>query len=161
MPADGLSSQLKQLDYFSPRSRSFSRANRVQPLLLLFWSRGLALCQPSRTQLPFARWSKLPMKSLFTRRRHAPLPMRSSADNGVIDLGVQMVPDAQTIYESNWFQSFHTFKTFQSFSISERSNRSRRSNRLTPCLQQSQVGADVRCGCSRCRSSVKSCRIWS
>jgi DNA-binding helix-hairpin-helix protein with protein kinase domain len=35
----------------------------------------------------------------------------------LIDLGVQIVPDVQTVeavYKSNWFQSFPTFKTFRS-----------------------------------------------
>jgi DNA-binding helix-hairpin-helix protein with protein kinase domain len=35
----------------------------------------------------------------------------------LIDLGVQIVPNVQTVeavYKSNWFQSFPTFKTFPS-----------------------------------------------
>jgi hypothetical protein len=42
--------------------------------------------------------------------------MKSSADKGLIDFGVQMVPDVQTVqtvYESNWFQSFQTFQSFK------------------------------------------------
>jgi len=38
----------------------------------------------------------------------------------LIDLGVQIVPDVQTVqavYRPNWFQSFPTFKTFRSFNI--------------------------------------------
>ena len=75
--------------------------------------------------------------------------MRSSADNGLIDLGVQMVQDVQAGYESNWFQSFPTFETFQSFK---------------PFDAVSSVESGwrrCRCGCSRCRSSVRFCRIWS
>jgi len=45
------------------------------------------------------------------------MSMKSSGDNGPTDLGVQMVPDVQTIYESDGFQSL---------SINERSNRSNR-----------------------------------
>jgi hypothetical protein len=42
----------------------------------------------------------------------------NSADNGLIDLGVKMVPDVQIVqagYESNWRQSLQAFKTLQSF----------------------------------------------
>jgi len=45
--------------------------------------------------------------------------MKSSADKGLIDLGVQIVPEVQTVYESNGFQSLQTFKTFQSFKESD------------------------------------------
>jgi hypothetical protein len=45
--------------------------------------------------------------------------MKSFADKGLIDLGVQIVQEVQTVYESNGFQSFQTVKTFQSFKESD------------------------------------------
>jgi len=55
------------------------------------------------------------LKAYFRRRRHVlpSMSMKSSADKGLIHLGVQMVPDVQTGYESKWFQSFQTFQSFK------------------------------------------------
>jgi len=51
-------------------------------------------------------------------RRYAPpsMSLKSSADKGLINLDVQMVPDVQTVqagYESNWSQSFKKLQSFE------------------------------------------------